>query len=99
MWRGFDGAAPSPIRPVAPSGRPSVNFFHVVPPSVDIKTPRPPEMSLRMLASPVPTQTMFGFDGASAIAPMEATASFSKMGFHDSPPSLVRKTPPAAAPA
>src|SRR5437868_7943643 len=70
----------------------------LAPPSGERKTPCPVETSLRMLDSPVPTHTRFGLDGASAIAPIEATGCFSKMGFQLRPPSCVLKTPPAAAP-
>jgi len=54
-------------------------------------------MLLRGLASPVPTQTRFGFVGAIAIAPIEA-GYFSKIGFHDPPLSVDLKTPPDAEP-
>jgi hypothetical protein len=54
-------------------------------------------MLLRGLASPVPTQTRFGFEGAIAIAPIEG-GYFSKIGFHDQPESTVLKTPPEADP-
>ena len=43
-------------------------------------------------------QIKLELEGARAIAPMEATGSFSKIGFQDRPPSMVLKTPPAAAP-
>jgi hypothetical protein len=40
---------------------------------------------------------MFGFEGASVIAPIEAIGSLSKMGFHTVPPSVVFHTPPPSA--
>src|SRR5882757_3638624 len=36
---------------------------------------------------------IFGFEGASASAPIEATGSLSKIGFHTVPPSVVFHTP------
>src|SRR6201998_4863436 len=68
----------------------------LAPASGEKYTPCPVTMSLRGLASPVPTQMRLGFEGATAMAPIEAEASFSKIGFQDSPPSLVLDTTPAA---
>jgi hypothetical protein len=41
------------------------------------------------LGSPVPTQTIFGFEGATVTSPIELTASLSKMGSQVMPPLLV----------
>src|ERR1700739_3635073 len=41
------------------------------PPSVDRYTPSPTETLLRVQASPVPTQTVFGFDGSIVTAPID----------------------------
>ena len=38
------------------------------------------------------------FDGATAIAPIEAFGALSKIGFQVAPKSVVFQTPPAAAP-
>ena len=52
-----------------------------------------------MLASPVPTQTTFGSDSATARSPMESVGMSSKMGSHVVPALTVLKTPPVAAAA
>ncbi len=52
-----------------------------------------------MLASPVPTQTMFGSDSATARSPIESVGMSSKMGSQVVPAFTVLKTPPVAAPA
>ena len=51
-----------------------------------------------MSASPVPTYITFASEGATAIAPIEAIGSESKIGFQVRPPSLVFHTPPSTAP-
>src|SRR5437667_12892918 len=70
----------------------------LLPASGDMKTPRPSTTSLRGLPSPVPTPTTFGFEGASAIAPIDAVGWSLKTASHESPPSIVCHTPPAAGP-
>ena len=52
-----------------------------------------------MLASPEPTQTTLGSDGATAIEPIDETASLSKTGFHFEPPLTDFHTPPDAVAA
>ena len=52
---------------------------------------------LRGFASPVPTHTRLGLEGATAMAPMEG-GCFSKIGFQERPPSTVLKTPPEQEP-
>ena len=42
--------------------------------------PSPIETELRVQASPVPTQTVFGFDGSIATAPIDWTGCLSKTG-------------------
>src|SRR5438094_5866943 len=49
-------------------------------------------------ASPVPAQTMFGFDGATARAPIACTGIESKTGRNVTPLSLDFQMPPEAAP-
>jgi hypothetical protein len=49
--------------------------FQVLPPSVDLKIPRPGESELRELTSPVPNQTWFVSLGAIASMPPEITPS------------------------
>ena len=39
-----------------------------------------------------------GFDGATAIAPIEATGTASEIGAHIMPPSVVFQTPPPGVP-
>ena len=67
-----------PMRPVASSP----TRVHVRPASVDLYTPVPTEMWLRMNGSPVPAQTMFALDGATASAPTDDTGWSSKIGAH-----------------
>jgi hypothetical protein len=52
-----------------------------------------------MCGSPVPAQTMFGFDRATASAPIDETLKSSKIGSQLIPPSVVFQIPPDAAPA
>ena len=52
---------------------------------------------MRALASPVPTQTTSGSDGATATSPTEATGWSSKTGAQESPSLTVFQTPPDAA--
>ena len=52
-----------------------------------------------MKLSPVPTQTTFGSDGATASEPTEAALWRSKTGCQPTPPSVLRQSPPEAAPA
>ena len=47
--------------------------------------------------SPVPTQRMSGFDGATATAPIEGDLTESKSDVHDTPAFVERQTPPVAA--
>ena len=70
----------------------------LLPASGDMKTPRPSTTSLRGLPSPVPTHTTFGFEGARASAPIDAVGWSLNTASHESPPSVVFHTPPAAAP-
>ena len=72
--------------------------FQVFPASRLRNTPRPTLTELRGAASPVPTQTTFGFFGDTAMAPIEETGWSSKTGVQVSPPSTDFQTPPAAPP-
>src|ERR1041384_6868936 len=83
------------IRPVF--SRPA--RLQCLPASVDLNIPQPTEMWLRIHGSPVPAQTMFGSDGATAIEPTEETGWSSKIGVQWMPPSVLLKIPPDAAPA
>jgi len=60
--------------------------------------PLPAMMSERMSASPLPTYTVAGSLGATAIAPIEATCSPSMIGAHVRPAFSVFQTPPPTAP-
>src|SRR5436309_15386497 len=86
------------MRPMWCVSRRSSMWDHVLPPSVDLYRPSPQETLLRGLASPVPTQTTAGLDGATAMAPMLAFGRPGKTHDHDRPSSGVFHTPPAAAP-
>src|SRR5260370_16188077 len=68
----------------------------VLPPSVDLYTPSPQETLLRALASPVPTQTTSGLDGATATAPSDTVASWSNTGVQLVPLLTVFHRPPDA---
>ncbi len=61
--------------------------------------PSPSDTLERMNVSPVPTQTMFGLDGAMAMAPIDWADCSSKMGRQRLPPSVDFHTPPDAPPA
>src|SRR5467141_3327146 len=56
------------------------------------------EAEFRVHASPVPTQTIFSFDGSRAMAPMDCTGCLSNTGLKVVPPSSDFQTPPLAAP-
>src|SRR6266403_2075879 len=56
------------------------------------------ETLLRVQDSPVPTQTVFGFDGSIATAPMDCTLSRSNTDLYVVPPLTDFHTPPLAAP-
>src|SRR5262245_18047208 len=71
----------------------------VLPAAADLKMPSPTEMWLRMHDSPVPAQTVFASEGATAISPIDDTVWPSKIGAQLVPPSVVLKMPPDAAPA
>src|SRR5271170_917528 len=68
------------------------------PPSVDLYTPSPTDTLLRTQASPVPTQTIFEFDGSIATAPIDCTSSRSNTALYVVPPFTDFQTPPLAAP-
>ncbi len=67
--------------------RVSVNpmFFQVLPPSADLYTPSPMVTLFRQVASPVPTQTISGWDGETAMSPTETVLSDSNTGFQEMP--------------
>src|SRR6267143_972682 len=58
----------------------SPTFFQLLPPSSERYTPLPYETLRWLLFSPVPTQTVSGFFGSSAIEPIEYEPSRSKTG-------------------
>ena len=66
----------------------------VEPPSAERYTPLPQLELFRSFASPVPTHTTLASEGAMATAPIEATASFSKIPENVPPLSVVFMTPP-----
>src|SRR5947209_9778128 len=61
--------------------------------------PSPYETELRVHDSPEPTQTVFGFFGSMAIAPIDCTGCLSNTGLKVVPPLTDFQTPPLAAPA
>src|SRR2546430_11945394 len=60
--------------------------------------PSPTEVELRVQASPVPTQMVFGLLGSMVMAPIDCTFSLSNTGLNRVPPSSDFHTPPEAAP-
>src|SRR5258708_28646871 len=72
-------------------------FLQFPPPSVDLQTPSPTETLFRVHASPLPTQTVFGFEGSIVTAPIDCTSSRSNTGLNDVPPLTDFQTPPLAA--
>ena len=70
-----------------------------LPPSKDLYMPNPPFKLFRGLPSPVPTQITLGLDWSTATAPIDAVASFSKIGYHLIPPEVDFHKPPEAVPA
>jgi hypothetical protein len=52
-----------------------------------------------MFASPVPTQTISGFDGATVTSPIDVVAAWSKTGAHVTPSLSVFQSPPVAVAA
>src|ERR1700730_11978916 len=60
--------------------------------------PLPIDTLLRVQASPVPAQIVFGACGSMATAPMDCAASLSKTGLNVVPPFEDFQTPPLAAP-
>src|SRR5439155_26931312 len=60
--------------------------------------PSPIDTLLRVQLSPLPTQTFFGLEGSSAIAPIDCTGCSSNTGLKVVPPSVDFHTPPLAAP-
>src|SRR5205809_8067406 len=76
-------------------------YCHVLPASVDLKSPSPGITVLRMSASPVPTYRILGLEGATAIAPMLALGpdSLPSEMFSHSAPSVLFQTPPPTVPA
>src|SRR5271165_7378058 len=73
-------------------------FCQVFPPSMDLYTPSPQEELCRLFASPVPTQTMEGSEGAVAMSPIVETPSLSNTGSQVVPLLVVFHTPPDATP-
>ena len=66
----------------------------VAPASVDLKTPLP-EIDDRAFAwSPVPIQTMLGFEGATATAPIASAPMLSVTFVHVVPALVVFQRPP-----
>src|SRR2546427_4716324 len=60
--------------------------------------PLPIDTLLRVQASPVPAQIVFGACGSMATAPMDCAASLSKTGLNVVPPFEDFQIPPLAAP-
>src|SRR5579864_5668010 len=71
--------------------------FQPRPPSSDRYTPSPQYVLCRLLASPVPSQTTFGFPRATATAPIVIMAlTWSNTGVHEVPPLVLLNKPPVA---
>src|SRR5882724_1501495 len=72
-------------------------FFQLLPASSERYRPLPYETLRWLLFSPVPTQTVKGFFGSRAIAPIENDPSLSKTGVQVAPLLIVFHTLPEAA--
>ena len=73
-------------------------FVQVLPASADFQTPSP-EFELRaQKGSPVPTQTTFESDGATATSPIESLGCPSNIGSKVVPLLTVLHTPPFRVP-
>ena len=72
--------------------------FQLPPASVDRYTPLPQLTELRSFPSPVATHTTLESDGATAMSPMDATASCSNTGDQVMPLSSVFMMPPVPSP-
>src|SRR5207249_4609642 len=70
---------------------------HVMPPSVDLKTPPPGSHGYRLFGSPVPAQTICVSEGAIASTPTDATRLSSNRGRQVMPLFMDFQIPPAAA--
>ena len=70
---------------------------HVRPPSSERYTPAPQGELCRLLASPVPTYTIRGSEGATATSPIELTASWANSSSQVVPRLDVFHNPPVAA--
>ena len=68
----------------------------VRPPSVDLYTPSPQPMLLRVHDSPVPTHTMSGLGWNTSMSPIFDVPSFWKIRSHVAPPFVDLKMPPEA---
>src|SRR5262245_49780391 len=88
-WTTIRAIAFAPIRPTR---------LKVAPESSERYTPSPHDELLRSLASPLPTQTTLASEGATAIAPMAATASFSKIAENEAPALVDFTMPPVPSP-
>src|SRR5262245_46837986 len=84
------------MRPMWCVSRRSSMWAQVLPPSVDLYSPSPQETLLRGLASPVPTQTTSGLEGATATSPIETVLWLSKIGVQVMPLLTVFQRPPDA---
>src|SRR5467141_3087163 len=73
-------------------------FCQVLPPSSDLYAPSPHDELCRLFASPDPTHTTDGSDGAIAMPPIVDTSSLSNTGSHVVPLLVVFHTPPDATP-
>src|SRR3990172_7131159 len=85
------------IRPMAWVSR-SPMYVQVRPASVDLKTPAPGEMGLRLSSSPVPAQMIAVSDGAMASSLTACAPAASKMGGQVRPAVTDLHTPPPARP-
>src|SRR5262249_4486233 len=72
-------------------------FVQLLPPSDHLPPPSAHEAEFRALASPVPTQTICGFDGATATSPMHWVLCWSNTGVQVRPSLVVFHSPPLAA--
>ena len=94
---GLEGLMEITIRPNSPSGKPSVSFFHVFPPSTDLKSalPFPPETNEKgcLLNCQKLAKIILGSRGLCAISAQPVFSSTYKILFHVFPASLLSYKP------
>src|SRR5437762_6601813 len=86
-----------PMRSIAPLGRPRVNLFHVVPPSVDlysaVSAPPLSKYHAQRRNVYIPAYTMFAFVGSMSTSEHPVRLFLKSTLCHALPPSVVLNNP------